>query len=274
MRYIQRFSRLMFPAALLGLGVLGMVYGDFALQWQPVPEWVPGREYLAYGCALLLLVCGVGLLIRRTSVAASRILLVYLLLWLLLLKFPRAVMAPWVEAYWLGCGEIAVLVAAGWVLFAAAAGDAQAPFIGGIAGENGLRIAKFLFALALIPIGLSHIFYVQLTADYVPAWLPDRTVWAYLTGAAHLAAAVGVLFSIYPRLAASLEACMMSLFTILVWIPGVVTDPTDRIQWTALVVSATIACAAWVVAGSLERGRPLLHIERVATRATPLSHVR
>jgi uncharacterized membrane protein len=45
--------------------------------------------------------------------------------------------------------------------------------------------------LALIPLGLSHFVYVKLTAPLVPGWLPYHTGWAYLTGAAHLAAALG-----------------------------------------------------------------------------------
>jgi hypothetical protein len=35
----------------LGLGVLALVYHDFALDWQPVPPWVPDRTLLAYGPA-------------------------------------------------------------------------------------------------------------------------------------------------------------------------------------------------------------------------------
>ena len=34
---------------LLGLGVLALIYGDFALVWQPVPAWLPARTAVAYG---------------------------------------------------------------------------------------------------------------------------------------------------------------------------------------------------------------------------------
>ena len=89
------------------------------------------------------------------------------------------------------------------------------------------------------------------TAALVPAWLPARTAWAYLTGAGQIAAGLGVLFSILPRLAAGAEATMLSLFTLLVWVPAVVAKPTDRLSWTALLISWAITAAAWVVAGSI-----------------------
>ena len=108
-------------------------------------------------------------------------------------------------------------------------------------------------AAALIPIGLSHIVYVKDTADLVPAWLPFRPVWAYLTGAAHIAAGLGVLFSVVPRLAATLEAAMIGLFTLLVWIPAIAAAPTTRLPWTAFFISWVIGAAAWLVADSIVR---------------------
>ena len=34
---------------MIGLGILALVYGDFAMVWQPVAPWIPGRTALAYG---------------------------------------------------------------------------------------------------------------------------------------------------------------------------------------------------------------------------------
>jgi uncharacterized membrane protein len=239
---------------MIGLGILALVYGDFALVWQPVAHWIPGRTGLAYGSGLIVLLGGVGLLLRATAAWAARILFPYLIFWLLL-KVPVLLVAPQMEAVWLGFGELAVLLAGGWVLFAKLAGLRGSPLTFA-AGENSVHLARMLFAVSLIPIGLSHLVYVKETAELVPAWLPYRVGWAYLTGAGQIACGLGVLFSIFPRVAAMAEAGMISLFTLLVWGPAILATPTKRLPWTAFFISWAIASAAWVVAQNIAPTQP------------------
>ena len=246
-----KLDRVFFAVGLIGLGVLSLVFGDFALQWQPVPAWVPGRTLLAYASGAVLILGGAGLLSKRTAVLSSGVMLVYSLLWLLLLKLPHVLMAPQLEFNWLGFGEIAVIVAGAWVLFASdRGGQTESSRFKFATGESGLRMAQVLFGVALIPVGLSHFVYARETIGFVPAWLPFRPGWAYLTGAGHIAAGLGVLVGVFPRLAALLEAAMIGVFTALVWVPLVVKTPS-QLNWTGFLISWTIAAAAWVVAGSL-----------------------
>ena len=251
----QQPALALFAAGMIGLGILALVYGDFALVWQPVAAWVPGRTGLAYASGLVMLIGGAGLLFRSTVIWSTRILFPYLIVWLLL-KAPALVAVPQVEAVWLGFGELAVLLAGGWTLFAVFAGQGERPLLTFATGENGIRIARILFAVFLIPIGLSHLFYVKETAGFVPAWLPFRTGWVYLTGAGQIACGLGVLFSIYPRVAAMAEAGMLSLFTLLVWGPAILAAPKMRLPWTAFFISWAIAAGAWVVACNIATKQP------------------
>jgi uncharacterized membrane protein len=246
----QQPALTLFAVGMIGLGILALIYGDFALVWQPVPPWVPGRTALAYASGLIMLVGGAGLLFRTTARWSIRILFPYLIVWLLL-KVPALVVAPQIEAVWLGFGELAVLLAGGWTLFAVLADLPEGSILAFAMGEKGVRIARMLFAVSLIPIGLSHLFYVKETASLVPAWLPFREGWAYLTGVGQMACGIGVLLSIFPRLAAAAEAGMLSLFTLLVWAPAILAAPKTRLPWTAFFISWAIAAAAWVVASNI-----------------------
>jgi uncharacterized membrane protein len=75
-----------FAAAMIAIGILGLIQGNFVAVWDPVAKGLPAREVLVYLCAIISLVSGIGLLFQRTAVLAARVPLVALLLWLLLLR--------------------------------------------------------------------------------------------------------------------------------------------------------------------------------------------
>ena len=117
MNRTQQPALTLFAVGMIGLGILALIYGDFALVWQPVAAWVPARTALAYCSGVLMLLGGIGLLFPATAAWSIRILFPYLVVWVLL-KVPALFAAPTIEAVWLGVGEIAVLFAGGWTLFA------------------------------------------------------------------------------------------------------------------------------------------------------------
>jgi uncharacterized membrane protein len=246
----QQPALTLFSIGMIGLGILALIYGDFALVWQPVAPWVFGRTALAYASGLIMLLGGVGLLFTATVTWSVRILFPYLILWQLL-KVPALVVAPKIEGVWLGFGETGILLAGGWTLFAVLAQIREGSFLSFASGERGVRIARILFAVSVLPIGLAHIVYVKETAALVPAWLHFQIFWAYLTGVGQIACGLGVLFSIYPRLAAMTQAAMISLFALLVWGPAVLAAPRARFPWTAFLISWAIAAGAWVVASNI-----------------------
>ena len=113
---IASVGQVVFATTMMALGIVGLSKGDFSVIWQPVPKGVPARETLVYLCAFISLASGIGLLWQRAAAIAARVLLIWFLLWLLLLRLPGFSHGFTVDVYWAAC-KTAVMLAAAWVLY-------------------------------------------------------------------------------------------------------------------------------------------------------------
>ena len=102
---IASVGHAVFAATMIALGILGLIKGDFTRYGSRYPRDCPHARLLAYLCAFISLACGIGLLWQRSAALAARVLLAYLLLWLLLFKARFIVLAPTVEGSYQSCGE-------------------------------------------------------------------------------------------------------------------------------------------------------------------------
>lgn len=242
-------ARVCLALVLIGLGIVGLLAGDFAGVWQHLPiKDMPGHKLLAYLCAAMELVMGIGLLLAPVLTLTSRALFFFMTLWVVLLKLPAIILVPYIEGTWSACGEITVIMAGAWVLYAQHAGAWDKAKLNWAVGKRGVRNARLLATYGFATCGLAHLVYSEFTAPFIPDWIPFHMFWVILTGSAGIIAGFGILFGVYARLAATLEAAMLGVITLLVWGPHVASEPLSLNQWTAFLISSAIAVGAWLVA--------------------------
>jgi uncharacterized membrane protein YphA (DoxX/SURF4 family) len=215
------------------LGVLNLVYGDTLLQWQPAPDGALWHATLGYASGVILILAGAGIAVPRFRHAAATVGAIWLAAGAMFLHLPDVVAKHADVGSLLGLAENS----------ATALGVATLAL-----PDRWARAIRIGFGLCCILFGISHFAYASITADMVPAWLPERLALAYLTGAIHFATGVCLVLGIAPRIAALVEALMMSSFVILVHIPRVAAAPNNRFELTMLGMAALLTVSAWLVA--------------------------
>ena len=250
---VIRIAPGLLAVASAGVAVVTVTCGDSALLGQTLPAWLPGRLIWVYGCALAVLLASGGLCFGRTVALSALTIVGYYAVWGVTC-IPTIVAAPLSVGAWYGFCEAASALVGPWILFVLLRG--QSGF-----NLHVIRAAQVLFGLTCVFYGWSHFAYAQYTAGMVPGWLPGRLDWAYLTGVGHIAAGIGIAVGVLPRLAALLEAVMMSLFGLLVWVPSFFMQPrpawavSPQSQWSELVLTLVLATSAWIVYGTMVPGR-------------------
>jgi uncharacterized membrane protein len=246
------FGDSMFAASLGGLAGLTLFYGNFA----PLVDPFPWPKMMTFALGLVLLGTSVGLLFRRTVDASAMIVAVYALAWALVCTSP-VIHAPMSIGSWYGLSEAVSTLAGVWMLYALYRRHNYARRRTPLTSDIALRVARVVFGAACLVFGVAHFAYSAYSLAFVPTWLPARLPFVYVTGVFHVAAGVGLILGILPRLAARLEATMIILFGVLVWLPSYLAHPTPawagthQNQWSETFLNFLLAGVAWLIADSL-----------------------
>jgi uncharacterized membrane protein YphA (DoxX/SURF4 family) len=233
-----------YGSAAIFLGLLGLVFGDFATTWQNVGPSTPFRQPLAYLTAVIELAGGIAVLWPRTArVGAVSLTILYSVFTLI-----------WVPEAFVNLGnydpignvfEEFSLVAGGLVLLAT-----LSPAGSSIARRQ--RFFVFLFGICPISFGIVHIKDMPGLLGAIPGWLPPtRMFWAYATTIGFFAAAIAILTGIMAPLASRLLTAEIVIFELLFWIPNLSAAPSNHFNWAGNAISIAIAGASWVVSDSI-----------------------
>jgi uncharacterized membrane protein len=252
------FGTRVYGLGAIALGLVGLLWGDFADVWQPVPASTPHRTALAYIAAASLLTAGASMQWRRIArsgvVALGILYLIFALLWL-----PRVIGYPQIYATWGGFFEQFSLVSAALVVYARLAPGNS------VWAARTARIGSVLYGICVLSFALDHFFALKETAKMVPAWIPlGQQFWAVETGIFHLLAGMAILSGIWAVLASRLLTIMLLAFGALVWAPSLFAEPHQHMVWAGNAINLALAGAAWVIADYMASRR-----EQVQAKKAP-----
>lgn len=242
------FGRTVYGLAGMALGMLGLIFRDFAAVWQPIENLIGGldRQPIALIYAAGFLGAGIATLLPKTA-RFGVLALTVLHLFSMLGWIPR-VAGNWrIYGTWNGFFELFSLVIAGVIAYALLA-PANAAW-----RARTLQAGHNLYAICLLSFGAGHFTALKETAGFVPQWLiPGQMFWAAATGVFYWLAAASIALDIKAALAARLVTVMMFGFALLAWGPIVWGRP-EHFTWAGTAITVTLASAAWIVADSLSQ---------------------
>jgi uncharacterized membrane protein len=114
-----------------------------------------------------------------------------------------------------------------------------------------VRFGSMFFAVPLAIFGMQHFALFDTVKFAVPAYMPVRFFWAYLVGAALIAACLSILTEFHAELAALLVGIMLFLFVLMIYVPNLIKNPGDRFAITVPLRDLALSGGALSLAGVL-----------------------
>jgi uncharacterized membrane protein len=241
----KTFGWRVYGLGIIALAVICLIWGDFN-GGQPVPKAFPARTALAYAMGIFMLLAGLALEWRRTTLwAAAALSLYYGIIVTLLMNGRMLFRNLGIYGAYDGMAEQVAITAGAFIVWASLTN------LGSAQSARFIRVGQIAFGICAILFGGAHFVYMNLTAPLVPTWLPpNQLFWGYATGVFHVAGGLAIIANIRARLAAILLAVMYAIFTVFALVPGLLAKSTF-FGWTEIATSVILVGVAWVVADSL-----------------------
>jgi uncharacterized membrane protein YphA (DoxX/SURF4 family) len=119
-----------------------------------------------------------------------------------------------------------------------------------------VALSNLCFAIPLAVFSALHFFDPQSLVIYVPRYMPWPMFWVYFVGCALMAASLSIATRIGVRWSGLLVGIMMFLFVAMLYLPGALRQPHNRIVWTIVFRETSFGGAGWILAGSAKNGWP------------------
>jgi len=242
-------GRIIFALGIISLGVLQFFARDYVLGRPPALAWpawaaaMPGKLAWVYLSGCLVIFAGLAIIFNKKAGLAAIFVGVLFLAYSFLIRHLTAMSDT-------GNGYKSLALGGGAFIIAASLFEKKKPGSGNSLINNNLVLTGCLFiSLFFFWAGIAHFKFDEFVINFIPAYMPFRTFWAYFCGIALLAGASGHIFYKTRKLAAALSGLMILLWFILLHIPRTVQAPQDFTEWMGVFESFSFSGILFALAG-------------------------
>jgi uncharacterized membrane protein len=224
-----------------------------------VPQWMPVRTFWAYLVGVALLAAALSITVKIQSRLAATLLGAMFCCFVLMIHLPNIIAEAGNRILWaVGLREIAFSGGA----FAFAGSPVRAKHAGGI--PLLVTVARFFVGIPAVFFGVEHFLHPTYApgvplGKIIPEWIPGRLFWAYLAGAALVAAGLCILANKKTRLAATYLGVVILLLVLFVYLPMLIASPTDIVSVNYFFDTLAFSGAVLVL-GDASNERTAVHI--------------
>lgn len=199
---------------------------------QLVPAWMPAHLFWTYfvGCAWIA--AAISLVSMKFLRLSATLLGVAFFLFVLMMDLPGAISDPGNRLGWTLALRQSAFGAGAWALAGSLNPESRA-------GKQNwmILIGRFIVALATIRFGIENLLHPEILpgvpdSKLTPVWVPLHNLWGYPVGAFLLVAGAALLLNKWPRTAAASIGALMTLLTVLLYLPiwAVTRDPSQMTE--------------------------------------------
>jgi uncharacterized membrane protein len=249
-RWLIPVGRAFYAIGLIGIGVQHFIFRDFIPVIVPLwPSWISGRPMWACVAGALLVAAGMAILfgIRARAVAAATGAVLLVLIVIddvpsVLMMYPKH-LGSWTNAF-----KALTLCGGAWVVAGSLEERARSlpRWL-----EAVMPLGRFFLPITVAVFGYAHFLYKEFVALLVPRWVPGGAMfWTYFAGIALIAAGVGMILRVMPRLASLMLGIMIFLWLLMLHIPRAIADPHSGMgnEWTSVFEALAFSGIAFVLA--------------------------
>lgn len=242
MKNLPRILRTIFAVPWLVFGAQHLIFVDFVATL--VPAFFPARWFWAYLTGAAMIAGGIGLITGIKARLAAVLLGIMLLLFFLLIQVPKLIGGDAAAVNWTRIFQDFAIASAAFML----AGTASTPENENAAPDKFVWWSGYALAILLIIFGVQQFLNLDFLTAKVPAYLPWRIVWVYLTGATFLLTGACILINVRAASAAFLLGTLMLILNLLQHIYLLGNAPHTPLLWTSAMLDLAITCGVFVLA--------------------------